>query len=58
MNVETFAKSLFQRLDAGDLRKQPQLDLRVVGGDELVALGGNEGAANLAALLGADRNVL
>ena len=35
-----------------------QLDLAVVGGDELVPAFGDEGRADLAALLGADRNVL
>ena len=31
----------------GDVREQPQLDLAVVGGDELVARLGDEGAADL-----------
>src|SRR5215467_4446727 len=52
------AEGLLQRLDAGDLGQEPQLDLGIIGGDELVAVGGDEGAPDLAALLGADRNVL
>src|SRR5262245_62868363 len=32
VNIEAFAKSLLQRLDAGDLGKKPQFDLRVIGG--------------------------
>src|SRR6516225_4111625 len=35
-----------------------QLDLGIIGGDELVSVGCDEGAPDLAALLGADRNVL
>ena len=42
----------------GDLGEQPQLDLRVIGGHQLVAGIGDEGAADFAAVLGADRNVL
>ena len=38
MNVEALAEGFLQRLDVGDLGKQPQLDLRIVGGDELVPL--------------------
>jgi hypothetical protein len=58
VNVEALAEGFLQRLDAGDLGEQPQFDLRIIGGDELVAVDGDEGAADLAALLGTDRNVL
>jgi hypothetical protein len=58
VNVEAFAEGFLQRLDIGDFGEQPQLDLRIVGGDELVTVDGDEGTADLAALLGADRNVL
>ena len=58
MNVEALAERLLQRLDAGDLGEEPQLDLRIVGGDELHPRRGDEGAADLAAVLGADRDVL
>ena len=58
VNVEPFAEGLLQRLDAGDLGEEPQLDLRIVGRHELQARRGDEGAADLAAVLGADRNVL
>ena len=47
-----------QRRDVGDLGEQPQLDLRIVGRDQLVARRRHEGAADLAAFLGADRDVL
>ena len=40
------------------MREHAQLDLRVVGRDEHVAGIGDERAADLAAELGADRNVL
>ena len=58
VDVEAVAEGLLQRLDVGDLGEQPQLDLRIVGGDELVARRRDEGAADLAAFLGADRDVL
>ena len=43
---------------AGDVREDAQLDLRVVGGDELPARLGDERGADLAAELGADRDRL
>ena len=52
------AVGLDQQLVAGEVRQQPQLDLRVVGGEQNVAGLGDEGGANLAAQLGADGNVL
>ena len=58
MDVETFAERLAQLLDAGDLGKKPQLDLRIIRRDELHPRRRDEGAADLAAVLGADRNVL
>jgi len=58
VNVEALAERLLQRLDAGDLGQEPQLDLGIIGGDELVSVGRDEGAPDLSALLGADRNVL
>ena len=58
MNVEAVAERFFQRCDVGDLGQQSQLDLRVVRRDELLTLVGDEGAADLAALFRADRNVL
>src|SRR5262249_33245140 len=58
MNVEALAERLLQGLDAGDFGKEPQFDLRIIGGNELVAVSGDEGTPDLAALLGADRNVL
>ena len=43
---------------AGDVREDPQLDLRVVGRQQLRALLGDERRADLAAELGADRDRL
>ena len=43
---------------AGDVREDPQLDLRVVGREQPVALLGDEGRADLAPELGADRDRL
>jgi hypothetical protein len=40
------------------VRHDAQLDLGVVGGDDAVAGPGDEGLADLAPLLGADRDVL
>ena len=37
MDVDAVAERLPQRRHVGDLGEQPQLDLRIVGGDELVA---------------------
>ena len=43
---------------AGDVREDPQLDLRVVGRESREPGLGDEGAADLAAELGADRDRL
>ena len=40
------------------MRQQPQLDLRIIGGEQLRARRGRECGANLAAELGANGNVL
>src|SRR4030081_3023219 len=40
------------------MREHPQLDLRIIGGDQDVSWGGDEGAADLASKFGADRDVL
>ena len=58
MNVEIVGKGFFQLRNIGDMGQQPQLDLAVIGADQLVALGGDEGLADAAAFLGAHRNVL
>ena len=58
MNVLPRAIGLDQQLILGEVRQQPQLNLRVVGLQQNVARLGNEGSANLAAQLGANRNVL
>ena len=58
VDVEAFVEGLHELRDVGHVREHAQLDLAVVGGDELVALLGDEGAADAAAFLGADRDVL
>ena len=42
MDVEALAEGVPQLRDIGDLGQEPQLDLRVVGGHELVAGRGDE----------------
>ena len=58
MNIGAVGKRLAQRRDVGDMRKQPQFDLAVIGADELGSLGRYEGGADFPALLRAERNVL
>ena len=58
MNIESVAEGILQLRDIGDLGQQPELDLRIVGGDELVLRPCNEGLADLAPFLGPDRNIL
>ncbi len=58
VDVEPVGEGLDELRDVGDVREHAQLDLAVVGGDELAALLGDEGAADGAALLGAHRDVL
>ena len=58
VDVLAGAERLDQRLFAGQVREHAQLDLRVVGGDQHVARRGDERAPDLAAELGADRDVL
>ena len=52
------AKACLQRADVGDMGEQAQFDLAVIGRDQLAAGRGDEGAADLAALLVAHGNVL
>ena len=58
VDVVAALERLDQRLVAGHVREHAQLDLRVVGGDQDVARIGDEGAADLASELRADRDVL
>ncbi len=58
MNVEPVREGTFELRNIGNVRKNAQLDLRVVGRNEHVSRIGDEGGADLAAFLGADRNVL
>ena len=58
VNVDVFRVGAHQQRIAAEVRQQAQLDLRVVGGEQLRAGRGGECGANLAAQLGADGNVL
>ena len=58
VDVEAVGEGLPQLRDVGDMGEHAQLDLAVVGRDQLVPGVGDEGGADLAALLGADRDVL
>ena len=52
------AKARLSAGNVGEMREKAQLDLAVVGRDELASFGRDEGAPDLAPFLGADRNVL
>jgi hypothetical protein len=58
VNVLVVLVGAHQQRIAAEVRQQAQLDLRVIGGEQLRAGRGDEGGANLAAQLGADGNVL
>ena len=58
VDVVAGAEDLFQHLLVGDVGEHPQLDLAVVGGEQLGALLGDEAGPHRAADLGADRDVL
>ena len=58
VDVEPVLERFHELRDVGHVREHAELDLAVVGGDELVPLVGDEGAADRAAFLGADRDVL
>ena len=58
VNVLAGSVGLDQQLVAGEVRQQTQFDLRVVGGQQHVPGLGDEGSADFAAKLGANRNIL
>ena len=58
VNVLAIAKRGHQNRIARHVRQQPQLDLRIIGDDQLPALARDKRRANLAAQFGADRDVL
>src|SRR5690606_1950264 len=58
VNVEPIGKGFLQRVDIRDMREKAQLDLAVIGGDEAIALLGNEGRANLSSVIRPYRDVL
>ncbi len=58
VDVLAVAEGLDERRLFGEVREHAQLDLRVVGRDQHVAGFGDEGAPDLAADVGPDRDVL
>jgi hypothetical protein len=58
VDVLARAERLDQRLFSSHMGEHAQLDLRVIGGNQDMARGGDEGAPDLAAQVGADRDVL
>ena len=58
MNVLVARERREQAFVAGQVRHDPKLDLRVVGGEQLEARRRDERLADAAAFGGADRNVL
>ncbi len=58
MNVLIVQESPPQRIVAGDVRQNAQLDLGIVGHDQLVVRCGDKGIADGAACLRPDRDIL
>ena len=58
VDVDALREGLLQLRDVGDVGQEPQLDLAVIGRDDLVPGRRHEGRADLAAGLRADRDVL
>ena len=58
VNIDAIAERILQLRDVGHVRRQPKLDLAIVGAQQLEPWLGDEGVADLASDLGADRNVL
>ena len=58
MDVDTFPEGLLQGLDLGHMGGEAELDLGIIHREQLMAGLGDEGAADLAALLRAHRDVL
>ena len=58
VDILAVAERVHQHRIARHVRQQPQLDLRIIGDDQLPARPRHERRANFAAQLGADRDVL
>lgn len=58
MNIDPVGKGLTQLRNVRHMRQYPELDLAIVGRQQLMAWGGNEGGADLAAFCRAHRDVL
>ena len=58
MNILAIGKGLFQRGDVGDMRRQPEFDLAIVGSKDDIPRRGDKGLPDLPADGGTDRNIL
>ena len=58
VDVLAGGKGLFQRRDIGNMRRQPELDLAIVGSQYDIAGRGHKGLPDLPPDFGADRNIL
>ncbi len=58
MDILAIGEGLFQTVDPGHMRGQPQFDLRIVSGEQDIAAFRHKGLADGAPDLGADRDVL
>ena len=58
MDVEPVLEGVLQRVDVGDMGEEAELDLAIVRADQDIAVLRDEGFADLAAFLGADRDIL
>ena len=58
MDVLALCKRILQRVDIRHMRGEPKLDLRIVGGEQDIAVFGYKCLTDGASDFGADRNVL
>ena len=58
VNVDVVGKGLFQLWDVGDMREETQLDLRIVGGEQLRPRHGHKSRADFPPRFVAHRDVL
>ena len=58
MDILSGGKGLLERIDIGDMRRQPQLDLAIVGGEDDMPGRSNNGLPDLTSDLGPDWKIL
>ncbi len=58
MNILALGKGILQRIDIGHMCSQPQLNLRIVGGEQHIAILRHKGLADLPPDFGTDRDIL